>query len=430
MKCVIIAGGKGTRLGLSNLPKPMALVGGVPVIEHQVRLACRYGYREIIVLAGYLSQVIVRYLGDGSRFGVRIDYLVENQPLGTGGALRTLAGRISNDFLVFNGDVFVDMNLRALETFHRSAPADGTLVVHPNGHPYDSDLVEMDAERRIRAFHPKPRSGERDYRNLVNAGLYVLSPAVLELIPSDRPSDLGRDVFPALLASGRVLRAYSTPEYLKDMGTPDRLASVDADYRAGKPGRRNLEMPQKCIFLDRDGVINTETGGVLRPDSFHLTPEIVPALRRINAGDFLAVVVTNQPFIAKGQLTEEGLEAIHARMDSLLGAEGVYVDALYYCPHHPERGWPGEVPELKIDCSCRKPKPGMILRAAEELHIDLSVSCIIGDHVRDVRAGKKAGLRASFLIGPGDTVGPEAPEYDARFASVDEAVLAFIEEFA
>lgn len=422
MKCVIIAGGKGTRLGLSDLPKPMAPVGGVPVIEHQVRLACRYGFTEIIVLAGYLSEAIVGHLGDGSRFGARIEYVVEKKPLGTGGALGALAGRVTADFMVFYGDVFVDMDLRALEKFHRSAPAAGTLVVHPNSHPYDSDLVEVDSQRQIHAFHPKPRTGEREYRNLVNAGLYMLSPSVLAVVPRDRPSDLGKNLFPALLASGQRLRAYTTPEYLKDMGTPDRLASVERDFLDGKPRRRNLELPQRCIFLDRDGVINTEKGGILEPGSFELTPGIVPALRRINESDYLAVVVTNQPFIAKGQLTEKGLEAVHARMDTLLGAEGVYLDGLYYCPHHPERGWPGEVAELKIDCACRKPKPGMILRAAEELHIDLSASCIVGDDVRDVRAGRNAGLRASILIGS------ESGDCDAHFDSVDGAVRAFLEE--
>ncbi len=427
MKCVIIAGGKGTRLGLSDVPKPMALVGGIPVIEHQIRLARRYGYIDIIILAGYLAEVIIGYLGDGSRYDVRIEYVVEEKPLGTGGALLQLAGKLVDDFMVLYGDVYVDMNLRAFEAFHRSAPAVGSLVVHPNSHPYDSDLVEVDETGAVRAFHAKPHRGDRFYRNLVNAALYLLSPEILSYIPKDRPSDLGRDIFPAVTSAGKLLRAYRTPEYLKDMGTPERLVEVERALATEKPRRRNLESPQKCIFLDRDGIINTETGGVLRPESFELTVDIVPALRSINSSEFLAIIVTNQPFVAKGQMTTTELEQVHAKMDTLLGEQGVYVDALYYCPHHPDAGWPGEIVELKVVCDCRKPAPGMILRAAREFNIDLAQSFILGDHLRDTRAGRNAGLRSSLLIGPPDGGPPGIADYDARFASVPDAVDAILE---
>lgn len=436
MKCVIIAGGKGTRLGLSNIPKPMAPVRGVPIIEHQVRLAARYGFNEVVILAGYLASVIVDHLGDGSRYGVRIEYRIESEPLGTGGALLQVEDSIEDDFLVLYGDVFVDMNLRALVEFHRQVPAAGTLVVHPNSHPADSDLVETGDGWTVRAFHPKPHN-EGTYRNLVNAALYVLGPQIFRYIPRNGACDLGKHVFPAVLAAGETLRAYSTPEYLKDMGTPERLSEVEQDLSADKPARRNLESRQKCIFLDRDGIINTESGGVLSPAEFELTPGIVQALRKINASDYLAVVVTNQPFIAKGLMTEETLYAVHAKMDTLLGIEGAFVDALYYCPHHPEKGWPGEVPELKIDCDCRKPKPGMILSAAERFNIDLASSFIVGDNIRDTQAGIRAGLRASLFIGSvadaeaqashqgvaGDTV---TARYTHRFDSVPEAVNSIL----
>ncbi|HUX13435.1 MAG TPA: HAD-IIIA family hydrolase [Spirochaetia bacterium] len=426
MKCVIIAGGKGTRLGRADIPKPMARVGGVPIIEHQIRLARRYGYRDIIILAGYLAEVMIDYLGDGSNYDVRIEYLVEEKPLGTGGALLQLMGKLDDDFLVLYGDVFVDMNLRAFEEVHRSSPAIGSLVVHPNSHPYDSDLVEVDETWTVRAFHPKPRDKNRFYRNLVNAALYMLNPEILHFIPRDRPSDLGKDLFPAVAAAGKTLRAYSTPEYLKDMGTPERLAEVEQAFAAKKPQRRNLEFSQKCIFLDRDGIINTEAGGVLRPESFELTSDIVPALRRINSSDFLAIIVTNQPFIAKGMMTISDLEQIHAKMDTLLGEQGVYVDGLYYCPHHPETGWDGEIAELKVVCECRKPAPGMILRAAQAFNVDLAQSYIIGDNVRDTRAGRNAGLCSSLLIAPAEAEPESGADYDRRFASVPVAVDAIL----
>lgn len=169
----------------------------------------------------------------------------------------------------------------------------------------------------------------------------------------------------------------------------------------GVVAAKNLAHPQKAIFLDRDGTINKYVGFLRDIDEFELIPGVTEAIRKINNSGYLAIVVTNQPVIARGEVTVPELQLIHNKMETLLGAEGAYLDALYYCPHHPHKGYKGEIPELKIDCDCRKPKPGMLVKAAEDFNIDLSASWMIGDGENDVKAGIAAGCKAA-LIGEGE----------------------------
>lgn len=190
---------------------------------------------------------------------------------------------------------------------------------------------------------------------------------------------------------------YDSPEYVKDMGTPERYYEVVADIRAGRVGSKNLSHKQKAIFLDRDGTLNKHVGFLRSPEELELIEGAAEAVREINHSGYLAIVATNQPVIARGEVTEEGLELIHQKLETLLGREGAYLDAVYYCPHHPDKGFEGEVEELKVICHCRKPSPGMLLRAAKDYNIDLSESWMVGDSENDVLAGKNAGCRTLLL---------------------------------
>ena len=201
-----------------------------------------------------------------------------------------------------------------------------------------------------------------------------------------------------MLSDGKRIAGYVSAEYIKDMGTPERWEAVGKDIASGKVARLNRRNPRPCIFLDRDGVLNREVNLLSRPEQLELLPGAAQAVRAINQSGYLAVVVTNQPQIARNLCSIEELRGIHDRLETLLGAEGAYLDAIYYCPHHPDKGYPEERPEYKIDCDCRKPKPGMLLQAARDLHIDLSASYMIGDSPRDVGAGEAAGVKQSFQI--------------------------------
>jgi D,D-heptose 1,7-bisphosphate phosphatase len=394
MQLIILAGGRGTRMGelARQLPKPMLPIAGKPLLEHQIELARRYGITDVILLTGHLGDVIEDYFGDGSRFGVRIRYHREELPLGTAGALKEIEDWIEDDFLVFYGDIVMDVALDRLIAFHAAHHPLATLVVHPNNHPHDSDLLAMDATGRITAFYPKPRPSTDYYRNLVNAALYVLSPEILTAIPRGQFADLGRDVFAGLVHAGQSVFGYNTPEYLADVGTPARFHKVEADLISGKVAGQNRRHSRPAVFLDRDGVLNVERGHITRAENLDLLPGVARAIRQINEAGYLAVVVTNQPGVAKGYFSEEELERIHARLETLLGQEHAWLDRIYYCPHHPEKGFDDERPELKVACLCRKPEPGMIYRAVEELNIDLGRSFLVGDRTVDIAAGANAGL--------------------------------------
>ena len=398
MQLVIIAGRKGTRLGLKDIPKPMCPINGKPLLEMQIDLAKRYGINEIFILSGHLSQVIIDYFGDGSKFGVNIHHIVESKPLGTAGSLKLLEGTLKERFLVFYGDVVMDFDIKSFIEFDKqNEKSIGSLIVHPGNHPYDSDLVEVNDKKEIIGFLPKPHPKDLLYRNLNNAAVYILSPKIFNEIPNDVNTDFGKDIFPKIVQDGKLLRAYDTPEYIKDMGTPDRLQHISEDVRSGLVASLNRKNPRRAIFLDRDGTINVNMDTHPTVECFTLLPGVPDAIRLINESLYLAVVVTNQPMIAKGFLTFDQLKLIDKKMETLLGEKRAYLDKIYFCPHHPERGFSGEITELKIQCNCRKPKPGMLLQAAQEMNIDLANSWMIGDSATDVEAGIAAGCKTIKL---------------------------------
>lgn len=402
MKIVIMAGGKGTRIASVNaeVPKPMIQILGKPILEYQIEVLKSQGYTDIILVIGHLGDVIRDYFGDGSGnspvtgepFGVRIEYVAETEPLGTAGALYFLRDRLTEDFLLLNGDIIFDIDVHRFEQYHKENGGMATLFTHPNGHPYDSGIIIADSHGVVTDWLHK--EDERTwYRNRVNAGLHMISPRVFdepELFRTLKKVDLDREVLKPLISKGELL-VYDSPEYVRDMGTPDRYQAVIQDIQTGKVKAKNLSRKQKAVFLDRDGTINRYVGFLRSIDEFELIPGVPEAIRMLNDHGYLVIVVTNQPVIARGEVSIEELEEIHNKMETLLGEKGAYIDAVYYCPHHPDKGFEGERPEYKIECDCRKPKPGMLLKAAEEYHIDLAQSWMVGDSIQDIEAGKAAG---------------------------------------
>lgn len=410
MKTVIMSGGRGTRIApvASDIPKPMIPIEGKPVLQWELECLRDQGFTDIILTVSYMSQVIMDWFGDGSGLGVHIEYFVEEEPLGNAGALFRLRDRLTEDFLLLNADAVFDVDFGRFVAFHREHGGLATLFTHPNDHPYDSGLLITNNDDAVEQWLTKEDERPQWYRNCVNAGLHMLSPKLLEHIPDTAKIDLDRQILKPLAGTGKMF-AYQSPEYVKDMGTPERYEAVCGDFRAGRVRARNLKRKQRAIFLDRDGTINKYVGFLRNIDEFELLPGAAEAIRAINQSGYLAIVVTNQPVIARGEVTVEQLREIHNKMETLLGREGAYLDGIYYCPHHPDRGFAGEIPELKIDCACRKPKPGLLLRAAEDYNIDLSRSWMIGDGKNDIKAGQAAGCRTALLgeSGFGQTVTAE-----------------------
>ncbi|MTH17514.1 HAD-IIIA family hydrolase [Flavobacterium sp. LC2016-01] len=398
MKAVILAGGKGTRLGLTDVPKPMVNVAGKPLLLHQIELLKRYGIKDVILLTGHLGNVIENYFGDGHKFGVNISYIVEDIPLGTSGAVKELEGLISDRFLVLYGDVMMDFDIDSFIQFDSEANSIASIIVHPNDHPYDSDLVETNEHGYVNKFLSKPHEENLFYSNNVNAATYIFHPDIFQYINKGELSDFGKDIFPAILHKGiHKIRAYNTPEYIKDLGTPDRLTLVENAVISGKVASFNKKFKRPAIFLDRDGVINEEVDNLRNINDFKLLPRVSEAIKKINNSKFLAIVITNQPMIAKGFLSELELSEIHKKLETEIGHERAYVNKIYYCPHHPEAGFEGEIISLKIKCECRKPNIGMIEKAVKEFNIDLSKSYFIGDTTIDVQTGINANVKTVLV---------------------------------
>lgn len=393
----------------------MVPISGKPVLAHQVEWLKANGVNTLWLIVNHQKEIIQDYFGDGTNWGVAIRYYEETEPLGTVGGIKAIENELPNNFLVVYGDVMVNMALDRLQNFHRQHDADATLVLHPNDHPFDSDLVELSKANRITAFHPKPRPEGRWYQNMVNAGVYLLSKKILTFATHGVKADFGKDIFPKAVEQFKVM-GYNTSEYLKDMGTPGRLAHVQADFQSGLIAARNLNLKQKAIFLDRDGVLNEDTDLVATPEELQMYTFAGAEVRKINQSGYLAIVITNQSVVARNLCTEAGLRLIHNKMETILGEAHAKLDAIYYCPHHPHGGFPEENPAYKIDCHCRKPKPGMLLDAARDFNIDLSASWFIGDTERDIVAAKAAGVK-SIRVKTGR--GHEPSKVEPDFVAVD-----------
>ena len=428
-----MAGGKGTRIQsvVSDIPKPMIKIGKIPVLEYEIKNLVKQGFTDIIITVSHLGHIIKEYFGDGSFWGANITYYEEEYPLGNGGALFFLRRQLDSDFLLLNADVVFDVDFHRFVKFHKEKGGLVTLFTHPNSHPYDSGLIIADENGKVKKWLAKEEERPKYYKNLVNAGLHIINPAVLDMVDVgniysrkteviSEKIDLDRQILKPLVQTSQVF-CYKSPEYVKDMGTPDRLQAVEKDFLTGRIRAKNLRNKQRAIFLDRDGTINIYKGFLRNINDFELIQGIGSAIRTINEQGYLVLVVTNQPVIARGELSKEELEEIHNRMETELGKEGAYLDGIYVCPHHPDKGYEGEVAELKFDCACRKPKPGMLLRAAKDFNINLEESWMVGDSESDIKAGRAAGCRTAL-------VGGEDYGQDVTVVSVADFVEHFVKE--
>ncbi|MGX5800338.1 HAD-IIIA family hydrolase [Bradyrhizobium sp. Arg314] len=402
-QAVVLAGGRGTRLRsrIGDLPKSLANIGGKPLLEHQIVLARQHGIERILVLVNHAAEQIVEFCNQRKNWGIDVRCVDDGAPLGTAGAVLAVLDLLDDNFLTIYGDTMLDVDLTRFKCFHEKHKAAATVFTHPNDHPHDSDLIETSEDGTVTAFHPYPRDPGFYYPNKVSAALYYIrKQAFLGWRSAVTPLDFGKDLFPEMLRAGAEIRSYSSPEYIKDAGTPARLDKVCADFESGRIARASLTSPQKAVFLDRDGCINVDHGHIDRPERFELIEGAAAAIGCFNRAEYRTIVVTNQPVVARGDCSVRDLRMIHNKMETELGRRGAFVDAIYFCPHHPDRGFAGEVEALKVRCECRKPSTGLVDDAVQALNIDRSQSWIIGDSSTDVALAKRSGIR-SILVETG-----------------------------
>lgn len=401
MQAVIMAGGKGTRLTSITqdlIPKPMVEILGKPLLEWQIEILREYNITDICFVIGHLGEKIKEYFGNGEKHKVRISYIEEREPLGTAGAFYYLNDWLEeeNFFLIF-GDVFFDIDLKRMLDFHIKKNSTATLFVHPNSHPFDSDLIIMNREAEIVGFDSKHNKRDYWYENCVNAGLYIFNRKICSIVKEPVKMDLEKEVLAKTIEDGNIY-GYRSPEYIKDVGTVERIATTIQDINSGFIKARNLSNKQKCIFLDRDGTVNILKGFLSDINNFELENGVVDAIEKVNHSEWLCIVVTNQPVVARGMCDIDDIEKIHQKLSTLLGRNGVYLDDVKYCPHHPDKGYPGENLLYKISCCCRKPGIGMLKLCEKEYNIDLKQSWIVGDTSVDIQTGINAGMHTALVL--------------------------------
>lgn len=394
--CVIAAGGQGTRLRALDPDRPKALtpILGEPILSCQINLLVQSGIKNFHLLLNYHAEQIINFIEKKYKNPqLTFTYYTENMPLGSGGGLVNIYQDLPSLFLFTYCDIYFDINLDKLLNFHMCKNADFTLVCHPNDHPFDSDLIELDKTGRVVSLSSCPHSLDTFPGNVVNAAFYVVNRDLLKNFEHGVKRDFAKDMIPEMLKRHKCY-GYLTHELLKDMGTPDRLDKLVKHYAGISPTKK-----KNVIFLDRDGTLNKITKGsyITSSDDLELIDGAGEGCRILRELGYLLVLITNQPVLARGDVSYDELKLIHNRLDWQLAKQEAYLDYKFYCPHHPDRGYEGEVANLKTDCECRKPGIGMLTEASMLFNIDLEKSWMVGDSLSDVKAGKNFGLNTCIL---------------------------------
>lgn len=417
MKLFINTGGKGTRLYplTHNIPKPMVPVNGKPVLEHLVDWGKQNGITDFVFLNGHLHHMIEDYFKDGAKFGVHIAHSNEPKPLGSGGPVKYAEKHIDGPFVLMMGDVICRVDLKKMIEDHKKAAANGaimTIFLHESDHAHDSDVLKIDENNRVVKFVSK-HDDHTGAGKLSNAGLAIIEPRLLSHI--DRESfTFETYLYPKLIAAGEFVNGYVSEDYIKDMGTIDKLKKVES-YLLSESAK------SKAVFLDRDGVINEYVEFLHKKEDLRFIPGIFDSLKQLSKTDYLLIIATNQPAIGRGICTEEEYKNFEKYYLDCLREKEIRINDVFYCPHHPTAG----IGQYKLECDCRKPKPGLLLKAREKYNINFAKSFMIGDSRSDIKAGATAGCRTILVKtgngGKGGDTDLEAnPDYIAE--DLNEAV--------
>lgn len=397
MEAIILAGGLGTRLRpcVDNLPKPLAPIDGKPFLRYLLDYLYVNGVHRAIISTGYLAEAVEEIIGKSHR-GMVIDYCREESPLGTGGAIKKALGMCRNEYAVaVNGDSFFDVDLLKMKSFHEKSGCALSLAAKEVPCAERSGFIRAE-NGRLCGFQEKGIKSA----GLINGGIYFIRTDLLNGVTEEKFSFENQ-----ILEGGYCpVGVFESDGYFIDIGIPEnyRKAQEEKAFLSSKRTR-------KAVFLDRDGTINHDPGHLYRREDFEFLPNADKAIAEIKSKGYLAIVITNQAGIAKKLYTAEDVDLLHEYIDSeLLKSCGVTADGYYYCPHHPN----AVVEEYKSECSCRKPKPGMILKAVSDfaeigIEIDLDNSFTVGNKLSDIMAGINAGTGTNILIGSDE---PDAAE--------------------
>ncbi len=391
---IIISGGKGTRFReIFAGPKPLVpFINNKTLIDIQIENLIKYGIKDIHILTGYRGNEFIKWTKKWDNI-CNIHLYREEKPMGSGGCLSLVNyKKLSDIVFVSLGDILFDIGIKRFIKFHRRTKADVSVFVHPNNHPYDSDVAEMNGYNIIDISR-----GKETLPNRTIAGLYLINKELIKMVKPYK-QDLTKDILRNWVKEGKRIKGYYSVEYVKDAGTPDRFYKVKEDYIKGIVKNSKYEVLKPAVFLDRDGVLNEYKGYITKKEEINIKKGTIEGLRKLHENGFFKIVTTNQPVVARGECTIKELEEINGYLEYLLGKNHVFIDKLYYCPHHPDRGFEGENKRYKKVCRCRKPDIGMIEKALKEFPIDLMRSWVIGDSFRDIEMANKLSLPSILII--------------------------------
>ncbi len=396
-------GGKGTRIESNSkgLPKGLLDINGKSVIYRIAEQVSYSGIKNLFLLKGYKSEFFDEEINKiENKLNIKISSFVEDEPLGECGALWKIKDRIlSKDLLFILGDIVFEVDLVRFVNFHNRLKSNFTLISHISSHPEDSDLIRAPNGVQITDFKFKTQPIKNQFKGFLgNAGISLFKKDLLDIIqPSEDKED--KNVFKNLAfkyfkLSGKVF-SYNTSEYIKDIGTPGRLHSAILDEKKKEIRKKNYKNKQKCLFLDRDNTLIycKKDVYILTEEDIQIKLNKIPQLIKIRQKFDLCIIITNQPQVSMGFLTIDQLYNINSSLILQLLKLGLKIDDVSFCPHHPHKGFKGEISALKIDCFCRKPNPGMILHQTFLKNIDLKSSLLIGDSDSDKFAAQNAGIK-------------------------------------
>ncbi len=367
-QAVILAGGRGTRMRpiTDDRPKPMVPVLGRPFLEYQIEQLRSQGFERVLILLGYLPEVVQNHFGDGSKWGIRIDYHVTAPDQLTSSRVAAAQHLIDPCFLLLYCDNYWPMQMDRMWERFRSAGRPGLITVYGNKDNYSSGSVVLDEAHHVRIFDRlRTTPGLRE----VELSYAILTERCLALLP-DQDTLFEEAIYTPLARQGR-LTAYVSDHRYYSVGSLDRLPATEAFMRR-----------EPAVILDRDGVLNRkppQAHYVLTWRDWTWCSGALQALRLLREAGYRVIIASNQPGIGRGFMSEAELAAIHDRMKQDVAQAGGRIDAIYYCPHNWDAG-----------CECRKPKPGLLYQAQREFHLDLTCTPFIGDDERDAAAAAAA----------------------------------------
>jgi D-glycero-D-manno-heptose 1,7-bisphosphate phosphatase len=374
-QAVIVAGGLGSRLQpfTDHMPKPMIEINGKPLLEHLIQLLKTEGIEEIVLCLGYLPEKIKNYFGDGSRLGIPIRYSVGDVSFGSAKRVKHAEELLDEHFLLMYADNYWPLHLEKLRRFYESKNVLMTMTVYLNKDKFTENNVLLDSNGFVRRYDKK--RGAQDL-NCVDIGFFILNKEVVRAMP-DTPSLMIYEIFPDLIERNQ-LAAMTTDHRYCGLSKIDRLPFV-----------RDFLTDRKIIFLDRDGVINKrppQASCVTNWEEFNFLPGAKKAISLLTKCGYETYIITSQPFIGKGLMSDEELQKIHLNMIEEIEKEGGQIKAIYTCPHKNEE-----------NCECRKPKPGLIFQAQRDNNLNLKNAILIGDDERDIEAALAADIKGILV---------------------------------